>query len=153
MSPPVDDDHDARPDRHLLELALEPRHVPMVEAHGFAVGQLRAVHDGRVIELVEEHDVAPTHEAGDQAEVRLIAGREDEACFFAEELRQLGLEPAVQLQCPVEKPAAGAAGPEFVERLFRRGEHLGVMRQPEIVIGAHHDARLAFDHHDRVFRL
>src|SRR5205807_97032 len=28
-----------------------------------------------------------------------------------------------------------------------------LMRQPEIVIGAHHDARLAFDHHDRVFRL
>src|SRR5256885_1715723 len=99
----VDDDHDARPDRALTESALEACQVAVVEPLGLTVGQLRAVHDRRVIELVEEHDVAPAHEPGDHAEVRLVAGRKDETGLFPEELGQLGLEPAVQLERPVER--------------------------------------------------
>src|SRR5207245_9322803 len=101
--------------------ALEGCEVPMLEPLVLTLGQLRAVHDRRVIELVEEHDVAPAHEPGDHAEVRLVAGRKDETGLFPEELGQLGLEPAVQLERPVEEAAARAPGPELAEGRSRRG--------------------------------
>src|SRR5439155_13791932 len=99
---------------------------------GLAVRHLGAVHDGRVVELVEEHDVATPHEARDQAEVRLVPRREDEAGFLAEELRQLGLELLVQVERAVQEAAAGAARAVALERGLSRGEPFRMMRESEV---------------------
>src|SRR5207302_1450577 len=78
---------------------------------------------------------------------------EHEARFLAEELRQLGLEPLVQIERAVQQSAAGAARAVALECVLGRGQDLGMMREPQIVVGAHHDPLFAFDHDDRVFRV
>ena len=84
----VHDDHRAPGTVLAPEQPLQPREVAVVEPHHVAERQLRAVHDGRVIELVEVDDVAAPHQAGDQPEVRLVAGREHQGGFLARELGQ-----------------------------------------------------------------
>ncbi len=147
----VHDDHAAGPGGHLLQPALQPRQVAVIEAHRLAVGHLGAVHDGRVVELVEEHHVPPAHQPRDEPQVGLIAGREDEAGLLAEELGQLPLESFVQVERPVQEAAAGTAGAVPLQRLLRGREDLRMMREPQVVVGAHHDPLFALDHDDGVF--
>ena len=104
-----------------------------------------------MVELVQEHHVATTHEPGDEAEVRLVARRKDEAGFLAEELRQLVLQALVQIEGAVQESAARATRPVALKRLLRGREHLRMMGEPQVVVGAHHDPLFAFDDDDGVF--
>ena len=116
------------------------------------MGHLGAVHDGRMVELVQEDHVAAADQTRDQAEVRLIAGREDEAGFLTEEFRQLQLELLVQIEGAVEEPAAGAPRAIAGQGLLRGRQHFRMMGEPQVVVGAHHDPVSAFDDDDGVFR-
>ena len=82
----VHHDHRARGAAVPLQPALEVAEVAVIEALGFAVGQLGAVHDRGVVELVEVDHLAATDESRDEPQVGRIAGREDEAGLLAEEL-------------------------------------------------------------------
>jgi len=61
------------------------------------------------------------------------------------------LQPLVQIERAVQQAAAGAARPVALERLLRGGEHLRMMGEPQVVVGAHHDPLFAFDDDDGVF--
>jgi hypothetical protein len=106
---------------------------------------------GRVVEFVEKDDVATTHEPRNQTQVRLVSGREREARFLAEEHRQFALELLVQFQRSVQEPAARAPRTVPLERGFRRRKDFRMMREPQVVVGAHHEPLLSFDDDDGVF--
>jgi len=59
----VHDHHAAGALGQLLQLALEPGEIAVVEAHRIAVRHFRAVDDRGVVELVEEDDVGAAHQA------------------------------------------------------------------------------------------
>jgi hypothetical protein len=99
----------------------------VVEPHRLAVGHLGAVDDRGVVQLVEDDEVAAADEARDRPEVGLVAGREDEAGFLAQELRQVRLEPFMQVEGPVQEPAAGAARAVALERRLGRREDRRMM--------------------------
>ena len=106
-----------------------------------------------MVELVEQDDLAAADQAGDEAEVGLVAGGEDEAGFLAEELGEVVLQLLVQVEGAVQEAAAGAAGAVLMERLLGRLEDLRVVREAEVVVRAQHDAPLALDDDDRVLGL
>ena len=147
----VHHDHLAHGGGHLLHLPLELGQIAVREALGVPEAHLGAVHDGGVVQLVEEHHVAAPHQAGNQSQVRLVAGGEDDASLLAEELGELPLELPVQVQRPVEQTAPGAPRAVTVERGPRGREDFRMMREPQVVVGAHHDPVLAFDDDDGVF--
>ena len=146
----VDDDHLAHA-RMGLELAFQAGQVSVVKAHRLPVGHLGAVDDGGVIELVEEHHVPPTHQPRDQAEVGVVPGGEDDAVFFAEEVRQSGFELDVEIERAVEEPATGAAGPVRPEGARRGFQDFRMVGQAEVVVRPQHDPLAALDDDDRVF--
>src|SRR5690606_16052138 len=65
--------------------------------------------------------------------------------FLTQEARQPLFELLVQIQRAVQEPAARAAATIALQRRFRRGQHLRVMRQAQVVVGAHHHLALAVD--------
>jgi hypothetical protein len=69
-----------------------------------------------VIELVEVHQVAAADEPADEAQIGLVAGREDQAVLLAQEQRQRGLELAMEVEGAVQEPAPGAARTVPVQR-------------------------------------
>src|SRR2546423_14988651 len=92
-----------------------------------------------MIELIQEHDVREARETGDDAEVRLVAGGEDEARFLTEKLGELRLELFVQVERPIEEPAAGATRTVALERPFGGEENFRMVRESEVVVRPHHD--------------
>ena len=71
-----------------------PARSPWLKRSGVAVGHLGAVDDRGVVELVEVDHLAPADQPGDEAEVGLVAGGEDEAVFLAQELGEGALRAA-----------------------------------------------------------
>ena len=120
------------------ELALEVIEV-LVDADR-AAPDARALDEARVVLGVGEDDaVGALREQTDAAQVREEAGREDDGRFFVRELGELALEPLVKVEIAVQQARAGAARAVLVDGLVRGLEHLGVMRQPEVVVRAEHD--------------
>ena len=74
-------------------------------------------------------------------------GAEGDDAGLAQESAQLLLQLQVHLQRAVEEPGAGAAGAVLLQRPDTGLHHLRVGGQPQIVVGAKHDAALAL-HHD-----
>src|SRR3546814_20723980 len=73
---------------------------------------------------VEDDIVALAGDGRDDAEVRLIAGREDHGVIHGVEFFQRLLDLLVALVGAVEDAAAGGSAAEFVERLLARGGHV-----------------------------
>ena len=93
--------------------------------------------------LIGEDVIVLAADGGDDAEVGLEAGRERHDRLLAEESGQFPLELRMQAQRAVEEPRAGAAGAEGLKRLHARGDHARMHGQPEIIVGAEHDAALS----------
>ena len=121
----VHHDHGAASGAVPLQPALEVGQVAVVEALGLAVGELGAVDDRGVVQLVEVDDLAPADQTGDQAEVGRVAGRKDEAGFLAEEFGQRRLELLVEVERAVQEPAAGAARAVALQRRLAASRTLG----------------------------
>ena len=90
--------------------ASRSRDVVVAEAHRLAERQRAAVDDRGVVELVDEDGVVAADQALDDAEVGLVAGREDERGLVPHEFGEVGLELLVQVERAVQEAAAGAAG-------------------------------------------
>ena len=101
------------------------------------------VDDAGVVLLVEIDRVAAIEQAGDGAEVHLEARREGDRRRLADEPRQLLLQRLVQGEGPVQQPAPRASGAVAVDRLDRGLLHLGMIGEPEVVVGAEHHQRPA----------
>ena len=89
---------------------------------------------------------------GQHAQVRQEAAREDQRLLVAEEGGELALELGVQAQVPVQEARAGAARAELVDGRLGGRDHRGVVREPEVVVGAQHHHRLALVLGDRPLR-
>ena len=148
----VHHDHRALARAVPLHAALEVGEVAMVEALGFAVGHLGPVDDRGMVELVQIDHFAAADEPGDEAEVGRVAGGEDQTGFLAQEFGQRVLELLVEVQRPVQEPAARTARAVPAERPAGGFEHLRMVSQAEVVVGPQHDPFLAVDDDDGVLR-
>ena len=143
----VGDDERARRLRHTLEAFLQIRHVAVAVAQHFAVGQLAPGVDAGVVLPVADDVIVPSHQRGDDAHVGLEPGAEGDDTRLPQEPRQRVLQRKVHFQRTVQKPGAGAAGAVLLQRLDTCLNDLRVGGQPQIVVGAKHDAPLALHHH------
>ena len=129
----------------LFQFAVQGGKVAVVEPDRLPLGHLRAVHDRSVVQLVQEDHVLAAHQPGNQTDVGVVAGREDDTVFLPQELGQRGLELQMKIQGPVQEAAPGAAGPIAVQRVPGGCQHSGMMGEPEVVVRAQHDPALALD--------
>ena len=140
----VGHDQAARRFGHLFQLNFELLHVRMGRGEHSAVAQLAAVVNAGVIFLVADHVIAVPDDCGNDAEIRLKAGRERAAGFLVQEIRQFLLQLQMQLQRAVQKARTGTAGSVLLQRFQPRFEYLRTGGQPQVIVRAEHDPALAF---------
>ena len=143
----VGDDQRAVLLRHTLELLLQIRHVTVAVAQHLAVAHLTAGIDAGVILTVADHIIVHTHQRGNNAHIGLEAGTESDDTGLAQKPAQLLLQLQVHIQRAVQKTGTGAAGAVLFQCLDACFHDFRVDGQAQIVVGAQHDAALAF-HHD-----
>ena len=116
----VDDDEDAAAVAGgALEHPLELVHAVVAEGAQLGAGEQAAVEDRGVVAGVADDGVARAEDRAEHAEVRLVAGGEDDRVLGAHPLGDLALELEVQRDRPVEQARAGQAG--AVASRARRG--------------------------------
>ena len=79
----------------------------------------------------------------EDAEVGLEACGERAASLLVEKVSQFRLQLQMQLQGAVEEARAGTARAVLFDRLQTGFQHLRAGGQPQVVVGAEHDAALA----------
>ncbi len=115
-------------------LARESRHPSRIEA--WSPG-------------VDDDGVGGAEQRPEHAEVRLVAGREDERVLRAHPVGDLALEFQVQRDRAVEQARARQARPEALQRVLCALHDPLVAGQAEIVVGAEHDPLGALHLDDR----
>ena len=120
----------------------------MAEGAKLGAGEAAAVEDRGVVAGVADHRVAGPQDGADAADVRLVAGGEDEGALGPHPFGELPLELDVQGDRAVQQPRAGQRGPVGLERVPRGALDPLVAGQPQVVVGAEHDrlATLHLDH-------
>ena len=147
----VGDDQRA-PAARLLEAPGQMLHVGVVVDEGLGPGEPAAVHQRGVVERVGEHDLALTGERRHDPRVGEIAGAEQHARLPALEVREALLEAAVDGHVPGDQPRrAGARAPAH-RSVGRSLAHARVVGQPEVVVRAQQQDRLAVEDHARALR-
>src|SRR4051812_28595980 len=121
------------------ELSIERGEVTVRIAMHFSEAEAGRVDERGVVEAIKKEMVAATGESGDGSEARLISRRENERCFFLEQLREPVLQLVVQIERAVQEAAARRATAVAVHRLRRRVEYAWMMREAEVVVRADHD--------------
>ena len=117
----------------------------MPEPKNLSAAQTRAVKNTRVALHVEHHHIVWPAQAGDDAEVRLIAGREYQRLSLAVELGELTLEIAVDSQRSVCRSRAGRTGTITLDRSPHGGDHLGMKAEAEVIVRSAHQCRTPAD--------
>jgi hypothetical protein len=147
----VADDQRPAPSRP-LQAPGEVLEVTMAIDEGLGPCQAASVDDAGVVELVREDDLLAPGEGGDDAGVGEIAGAEQQRSLAALELGQLRLELAMRLHVAGDKPRGAGPGAPAHRRLGRRGPHLRVIGEAEVVVGAEQQHRLPAEQHPRALR-
>ncbi len=131
--------------RQLVEDLGEALDVVVPEPLHGGAGELGAGEQRVVGVLVEDDEVVAVEQAADGADVGDVAGGEHQRGFPLVELGQLGLEGAVEVEGAVEE--AGAGDPGAVPTGGRLGgfDHLRVVREAQVVVGAEVDVVVALD--------
>ena len=96
--------------------------------------------------LVEDDVVVAVEEAADRADVRHVAGGEDERRLPPVERGELVLELAVQVEGAVQQPGAGDTGAVLAGGPLRRLDDVGVVREAQVVVRPEVDVLVALDH-------
>ena len=96
---------------------------------------------------VDQNHIVRSAQRADERQVGLIAGAEDDRVPFAKPLREVALEVFVQRQRAIRRPRARGTGAVLAYRAPRGFHHVGMKRQPEIVVGSEHQRRTAVDGH------
>src|SRR2546422_168936 len=141
----VDDYEAAFPARDPLEDGVQVAGVVVLKAYGLSVGELGAVVDAGVVRLVDNRYGALIEERGDGAEVRLVAGGEDDGRFLVQEARDAVLQLLVQVGAAVEEARAGHRCAELLDRLAGGLHHAGVAGKAQVVVGTEHEDAAAVD--------
>jgi hypothetical protein len=119
--------------------------VVVPEAGDGGAAELGAVHDARVVELVQQDRVARTDQGADGADVGGVAGAEHQRALPAGEPGHLGLELLVQRDGAGERADAGGAGAVLVDRGLRGGGDPLVAAEADVAVAGHHQQALAVD--------
>ena len=136
----VGDDHPKALVLVLLQLLFQVRHVGVFEAVLHRFRQAHAVDDGRMHQPVGDHDVLVGQAGFEESGVGIHARREQQRVFRPEKLRELVLEFAMDVLGSADEAHRRHAIAARIQPRMGGSDHLGMARQPEVVIGADIDA-------------
>jgi hypothetical protein len=102
-------------------------------------GELAAVEDRGVVARVADHRIAGLQDRADRAQVRLVAGGEDDHVLGPHPVGELALQLDVHRGGPVEQPRAGYAGPVPLQGVAGGLLDPLIRGQSKVVVGAQHD--------------
>ena len=97
---------------------------------------------------VRDHGVPLVEQRLEDAAVGVEARAEQDRVLRAEERREALLQLAVERLRAADEPHRGHPVPPAVERLVRGGDHLGVVREAEVVVRAEVEQLAALLHRD-----
>ncbi len=109
--------------------------VVMAEPEQLRPGGPNPVQQTGVAQSVGEHGVMPAHQSGDQADVRLVSGVENESGFLSLEGCCPCLQFMVQTQVAAHQAGGAGAGAILPKRRLGGGHKPGVLRQGQVVVG------------------
>ena len=132
----------------LVQPRLELVHVAVRVAEPPRLAEADAVDDRRVVQLVGDHGVPLVEQRLEDAAVGVEARAEQDRVLRAEERREALLQLAVERLRAADEPHRGHPVPPAVERLVRGGDHLGVVREAEVVVRAEVEQLAALLHRD-----
>ena len=132
-----------------LEHRLELVHPVVAERPDPGARHHHRVEDRGVVGRVADHGVAGVEQRRDAADVRQVAGREDERVVGAHPVGDLLLELDVQRDRPVEEARAGQRRPVLLERVAGSLLDALVAGQAEVVVRAELDPLGALHRDDR----
>ena len=141
----VDDDSLPRFAREVIEDPGQTLDIVVRESLHPRVRELDAGEQGVVGVLVEHGEVVAPDEAGDRADVRHVAGGEHERSLVAVELSQLCLQRAVEVEGAVQQPGPRDPSAVLAGGFLGRLDHLGVIREAEVVVRPEVDVLVALD--------
>ncbi len=120
----------------LLQLRLQLVHVGIGEAVALRLAEANAVDDGGVVQRVGDDGVLRAEQRLEHAAIGVEAGGEEDGVVLAEPAGDALLQLAVQRLRAADEAHRGHAEAELVERRARGGDHLGMVGEAEIVVGA-----------------
>ena len=97
--------------------------------------QPAGVHQRRMRQRVGHHKRSRPGQRHHRTEVGGVARGEDQRRLGADEIRQRGLEAFVQFGVAGDQPRSGRACTPGAQRLDAAVDHVGVLRQAEVVVG------------------
>jgi len=129
-----DDEHAAAVLARALQLLLEAVEAVVAERAQLGPREQDAVEDRGVVPRVRDDRVAGREDRPERADVRLVAGREDDAVLGAHPRGELGLQLEMQLRRAVEQARAGQPRAVALERVLGALAHARIARQAEVVV-------------------
>ena len=132
----------------LGQLGIEVGHVVVQVAEPLGFAQADAVNDAGVVQLIGNDRVLRPEQRLEQAAVGVEAGGVKDGVFGAEELADLGLELLVDALGAADEADAGHAVAPLVNGRLRRRRDRRMLRQPQVIVGAQVEHRLAVGHAD-----
>ena len=141
----VDDDELALFERQALQDALQVGHVVVLELVDLRLGQAAGVDDAGVDQAVGDDGVAFAGHRGDDGLVGLEAGAHRLGRFLSRELGQPPLHLLVDIHRPAQETRSAGGHAVAVDGRLGGGLDLGVLHQPQVIVGADHDHVLAPD--------
>ena len=127
------------------EPAVEVLGVVVAEAYQLGARQRASVIDRGMRIGVEIDRVLGAGQAGDHAEIGLVAGREDDAVAAPEKVGELALEREMHVIGAIGDARAGGAGAERGQRLLPGGDAGRLERHPHVIVGAGEDGLAPVD--------
>ena len=98
------------------------------------LAQANAVDDARVVQFVGDHGILGVEQRFEQAAVGIETRRVKNGVLRAEEVTDARLQFLVDGLGAADETDGGHAVPEAVERCPRGGDHLRMVREPEIIV-------------------
>ena len=138
----VGDNHDARRSLCFLKHLFEFTHVLVFEDLALRLSQADAVNDTGVIEFIADNhkffiltlDLTGKHGLN-HAPVGGDAGHKNQRSFHMLEFSQFLFQLGMDIHGADDRPDRGGAGAPFFSGFYHRFFHLGMVSQPEIIIG------------------
>ncbi len=121
----------------LMQTSFEVGHVVVLVPQALSLAKADAVDDRGVVELVGDDRVVSPQDGLEEAPVGVPARRVENCVFHAQELGDCPFEHFVRFLRATDESDRSHAITPVVERLMGRPHDLGMIRETEIVIGAH----------------
>ncbi len=130
-----------------LELGLQIRHVGVGVAEALGLAEADAVDDGSVVQRIADDGVLLAHQAFEDGAVGIEAARVQLGVLEAQEGGQLLLQLPVDVLGAADEAHRGHAEAVPIHHGLAGRDHLGVVGQAQVVVGAEADHILAVGLH------